>query len=165
MTSVNAPRPPRLPRPLVDVLQPLDRHFIGPLVAGFIRRALAAPLAVGLLAELEGRTARLAFLDTPFAMHLGLREGRLQAVAGRNVDVTISTSVVDALRLITRREDPDTLFFQRRLRIEGDVELGLYLKNALDAVDESELPTPLQRALPRLSSAIGRYETVTKRTG
>ena len=32
-----------------------------------------------------------------------------------------------------RLEDPDTLFFSRRLVIEGDTELGLALKNALDA--------------------------------
>jgi hypothetical protein len=35
--------------------------------------------------------------------------------------------------LALRREDPDTLFFTRRLVLEGDTELGLALKNALDA--------------------------------
>jgi len=31
--------------------------------------------------------------------------------------------------------DPDTLFFSRRLTIDGDTELGLLVKNALDAID------------------------------
>jgi predicted lipid carrier protein YhbT len=31
--------------------------------------------------------------------------------------------------------DADTLFFDRRLSIEGDTELGLLLKNTLDALD------------------------------
>jgi len=39
------------------------------------------------------------------------------------------------LALALRREDPDTLFFSRRLVLEGDTELGLALKNALDALD------------------------------
>ena len=37
--------------------------------------------------------------------------------------------------LATRREDPDTLFFNRRLAIEGDTETGLYVKNMLDALE------------------------------
>jgi predicted lipid carrier protein YhbT len=34
-----------------------------------------------------------------------------------------------------REEDPDTLFFARRLTIEGDTELGLVAKNLLDGID------------------------------
>jgi len=33
-----------------------------------------------------------------------------------------------------RREDPDTLFFTRRLVLEGDTALGLEIKNTLDAL-------------------------------
>ena len=42
-----------------------------------------------------------------------------------------------------REEDPDTLFFNRKLVIEGDTELGLVVKNLLDSVDWSS--TPLAR--------------------
>ena len=34
-----------------------------------------------------------------------------------------------------REEDPDTLFFSRRLMMEGDTELGLVVKNTLDALE------------------------------
>ena len=34
-----------------------------------------------------------------------------------------------------REEDPDTLFFNRKLQIEGDTELGLITKNLLDSVE------------------------------
>jgi predicted lipid carrier protein YhbT len=44
--------------------------------------------------------------------------------------------------------DPDTLFFSRRLTIEGDTELGLLLKNRLDALEfafsASSVPRPLE---------------------
>lgn len=58
-------------------------------------------------------------------------------------DVTISATANDFLALALRREDPDTLFFSRRLAIEGDTEIGLLLKNTLDAAAlEFRLPTP-----------------------
>ena len=37
--------------------------------------------------------------------------------------------------LATRAEDPDTLFFNRRLSIEGDTETALTIKNLLDALE------------------------------
>jgi predicted lipid carrier protein YhbT len=39
------------------------------------------------------------------------------------------------MRLAQRQEDPDTLFFNRRLSMEGDTELGLVVKNAIDALE------------------------------
>ena len=32
------------------------------------------------------------------------------------------------MRMMMREEDPDTLFFNRKLQIEGDTELGLITK-------------------------------------
>jgi len=60
--------------------------------------------------------------------------------------VTISAGAPEFLLLALRKEDPDTLFFDRRLSIEGDTELGLIVKNALDRV---EPPIPA-RLLDRL---------------
>ena len=46
--------------------------------------------------------------------------------------------------LAMRKEDPDTLFFSRRLSMQGDTELGLLLKNTLDSL---ELPSDTWRLL------------------
>jgi O2-independent ubiquinone biosynthesis accessory factor UbiT len=54
---------------------------------------------------------------------------------GGAVDLTISANAYDFLQLAQRREDPDTLFFSRRLSMEGDTELGLVVKNTLDALE------------------------------
>ncbi|STL79926.1 sterol-binding protein [Escherichia coli] len=43
-------------------------------------------------------------------------------------DVSFSADASDLLMIAARKQDPDTLFFQRRLVIEGDTELGLYVK-------------------------------------
>jgi O2-independent ubiquinone biosynthesis accessory factor UbiT len=72
-------------------------------------------------------------------------------------DLTISASARDFLLLLSRREDPDTLFFSRRLVSEGDTELGLTVKNLLDALDPEailgRLPAPLAGAARRLLAA------------
>lgn len=69
-------------------------------------------------------------------------------------DLTISATARDFLLLLARREDPDTLFFSRRLVSEGDTELGLTVKNLLDALDPElvlrRLPPPLARAAQRI---------------
>ena len=50
-------------------------------------------------------------------------------------DLTISASAHDFVLLAQRKEDPDTLFFSRRLAMEGDTELGLMVKNTIDAIE------------------------------
>ena len=69
-------------------------------------------------------------------------------------DLAISATARDFLLLLSRREDPDTLFFSRRLVSEGNTELGLIVKNLLDAIDPDTvlrgLPVPLARATQRL---------------
>lgn len=53
----------------------------------------------------------------------------------RPADLTITARSRDFLALLMREEDPDTLFFNRRLVLEGDTDLGLLVKNTLDAVE------------------------------
>ncbi len=65
-------------------------------------------------------------------------------------EVTIRACAWDYYQLARRLEDPDTLFFSRRLAIEGDTELGLLVKNALDAIDWTRLPGPLGPVIERL---------------
>lgn len=99
---------------------------------------------------LAGKTIRLAILDLDRGVTLGF-DGKRFHVASLPADVTFGASLADYLVLARRQEDPDTLFFQRRLLIEGDTEVGLALKNLLDATDTeslfSLLPTPIQSML------------------
>lgn len=56
-------------------------------------------------------------------------------------DVSFSANGDDLILIAGRKQDPDTLFFQRRLKIEGDTELGLEVKNLIDAIDIEQLPS------------------------
>lgn len=85
------------------------------------------------LAPLRGKILRLEVPGLPFAPQLTLDAIGLRPAFGK-ADVTVRASLADYAALALRREDPDTLFFSRRLVIEGDTALGLVIKNALDAL-------------------------------
>ena len=69
-------------------------------------------------------------------------------------DFFLHADLADHLALLRRQEDPDTLFFQRRIDIGGDTELGLWVKNVLDSVDwQAQLASLLP---PGLRPAQGR---------
>lgn len=66
-------------------------------------------------------------------------------------DLRISATTRDFLALVLREEDPDTLFFSRRLLMEGDTDLGLLVKNTLDGIELPDLASlSPKRVLERL---------------
>jgi predicted lipid carrier protein YhbT len=71
-------------------------------------------------------------------------------------DVSFSGSLNDLILIAGRKEDPDTLFFQRRLSIEGDTELGLEVKNLMDSVDLDALPKTIRFGLEQLSTFVAK---------
>lgn len=71
-----------------------------------------------------------------------------------NVDVTFSSGVNELILIAGRKEDPDTLFFQRRLSIQGDTELGLEVKNLLDNIDFDSLPAIAQQMIASFSNFV-----------
>jgi predicted lipid carrier protein YhbT len=83
---------------------------------------------------MRGKVVRLEISGLGFGPQLTLDAFGLRPALGK-ADVTVRASLRDYLALALRREDPDTLFFSRRLVLEGDTELGLALKNSIDALD------------------------------
>ncbi len=73
--------------------------------------------------------------DLGLRVHFSLGPDGFRAEAAAEPATTFTATARDLARLALRLEDPDTLFFDRRLRIEGDTNLGLRVKNMLDAVD------------------------------
>lgn len=98
--------------------------------------------------------------DAGLRLLLRLRRDGVVACRGAQPDLTISANAAEFLALALRKEDADTLFFNRRLCMEGDTELGLLIKNTLDALDTTALnasiPTPA--ALLRLLKFSSRGE-------
>lgn len=116
--------------------------------AHMLALALNAGICFGLvfrdaLEPLMGKTVSLEASDLGTRVRVAYDGNWFKSYGGSApADVTIRSTASGFLALALRREDPDTLFFTRRLVMTGDTELGLVIKNALDAIDWSRLPMP-----------------------
>jgi predicted lipid carrier protein YhbT len=155
ISSLPLPRPPAPTRLIqaIDSRVPLaaKRRLVEPL----LNRTFAEPLAEGEFDALEGRRITLAIEDLGMALTLTMRDERLRLCAEPG-EATIRGGWREFLCLATRREDPDSLFFQRRLLIEGDTELGLMVKNLLDGREEGLAQGPFGELLVRLEQLARR---------
>lgn len=101
-----------------------------------LNAALGRVLPRDALAPLSGRHLRLRVTDAGLSLDFSLASAGFHRVSPRGKpDLVLAASARDYLALALREEDADTLFFSRRLIMEGDTELGLLVKNTLDAVD------------------------------
>ena len=100
------------------------------------RRANALPKDLSIL---DGKTVCIRIDDLGTQAAVCFRNGRFYPAGAHEVaDVSFRACTADYLKLLRREEDPDTLFFQRKLRIEGNTELGLALKNMLDSIESPD---------------------------
>lgn len=117
------------------------------LIEQSMARLFARPVAEGCFACLQGRWLRLEVSDLDLSWHVTLGRRGLQVHERAPADLTIRGNWREFLLLASRHEDPDTLFFRRRLTVEGDTELGLEIKNLIDSLDPEDLPPRLWRML------------------
>ena len=83
-----------------------------------------------------GRRFALTVRDLGLTVHFdGTPQGFRAARPPYDPELTIAANLRDFIALALREEDPDTLFFARRLLIQGDTDLGLTVKNLLDGID------------------------------
>jgi len=146
-----------VPLPLRALLRRLPEAPPARLMALALNFALATRvLPREAFDALRDKRLRLEFSDAGVGLCLAYGAQGFTMAGSGAADVTIRASTADYARLALRREDPDTLFFSRRLLIEGDTDLGLIVKNTLDAVDWDRLPAPL-RALLRYAQRVGAH--------
>ncbi|STU58776.1 lipid carrier protein [Klebsiella variicola] len=92
--------------------------------------------------------------DIGLLWYTSVVDGRLVVSQQADADVSFSADASDLLMIAARKQDPDTLFFQRRLVIEGDTELGLYVKNLMDAIELEQMPKALRVMLLQLADFV-----------
>nr|WP_295378476.1 SCP2 sterol-binding domain-containing protein [Pseudoxanthomonas sp.] len=118
----------RLPRPLRERM--LLRLLAPALAASEVRRILEPINGRRLGIEVQDLDLRWVFTLDADGLRLG--DGAAEA--------TVSGTTTDLLLLASRLEDADTLFFQRRLMLTGDTELGLTVRNLLDRLPWESFP-------------------------
>lgn len=135
-----------------------------PVLSLILNEALRTPLRRGEFDFLDGACIRIQVTDLHFDWLMRIAGGRVVPLDRRTSeeDVRIRAGSLDYALLATRLADPDTLFFQRRLRIEGDTERGLGIKNVMDSMDWDDLPPPLRRLL-RIAATVIRDSGIARR--
>ncbi|MDP3785542.1 MAG: SCP2 sterol-binding domain-containing protein [Undibacterium sp.] len=145
-----------------------DSEFRFPPLFTRIGQAMPSTLASAplmLMLDLARRANWLSAPDTLNGKCFGIRvndlgldftftceKGKFRHHAGyarRGADVVLSANAIDFFKLASGVEDADTLFFRRRLQIQGDTELGIAVKYWIDA---SERPAWLLRMGEKLAA-------------
>lgn len=137
--------PPRRVAPVLRAVPPsVQRRLLERAMA----KVLAGPLAGGALEFMDGRRLGIEVSDLGLRWVVELQGTRL-VVVDTPAEATVRGTVTDLLLLAGRLEDADTLFFQRRLVLTGDTELGLTARNLLDRLPWERVPLGLRIALNR----------------
>lgn len=131
------------------------------VVSKVLNSVLAEQIADGELDFMTGRNLRIEVIDANIQFTLSFDGERLlRGATGSSPDLIFRGNVYDFLLLAARKEDSDTLFFQRRLKIEGDTDMGLAIKNFLDSIEIESLPYHRQMD-GLLNRGVNLYERLT----
>lgn len=102
----------------------------------------------GELEFLQGKWVFFDIVDLAITWNITLgANGLMMAPGPVNADVVIRGALKEFVSLANQQEDPDTLFFQRRLVMEGDTELGLGVKNTMFSTEFTGFPLLLTQWL------------------
>ncbi len=146
---------PIFPAPLALPFKFIPSFVHSKALVTALNRIFYKNLEEGELDFLQGKVVQISVEDAGIEYRFTLNKEKL-APANKNqsADIFLKGTLHDYLLLASRREDTDTLFFNRRLHMQGDTELGLYIKNFLDGMDMDShripayLESVLQKSLP-----------------
>ncbi len=154
-SNKNLKSPPTLPAALALPLKMIPDFIHNKALVAALNEIFNDDLREGELNFLQGSILHIKVDDANIEFRLTLQGGKLMAAEkSQNSDICLRGTVYDYLLLASRSEDTDTLFFNRRLHMQGDTELGLYVKNFLDGMDMDSHKIPgyleslLKKSLP-----------------
>jgi predicted lipid carrier protein YhbT len=127
-------------------------HFLHRRIIEFgLNQFFKEPIETDQLQMLEGRRILLDITDLNLHFLIGVKNGKPGLLQNLTPpDVSIRGPLEEFVLLASNRVDPDTQFFQRRITVEGDTELGLEVKNLIYSLDPDRLPAVVNRLLNHL---------------
>lgn len=154
---------PVLPTPLSLPLRVIPSFMHNKVLVAMLNRIFHKDLKEGELYFLQDKIVHITIEDAGIDYRFTLNENKLvPGDKNQAPDLLLKGTIYDYLLLASRREDTDALFFSRRLHMQGDTELGLYVKNFLDGLDmdshkiSAYLESVLQKSLPVYERLFGK---------
>lgn len=136
------------PHRLSPLLRSVPERWQRRLLERAIDRVLVEPERDGSLEFMRDRRLGIEVSDLGMCWVLSW-DGRCLRVVEGAAEASVRGTVTDLALLAGRLEDADTLFFQRRLVLTGDTELGLTARNLLERLPWESIPLGLRIVLNR----------------
>lgn len=126
----------RFPHPFAAVIARLPAKPPSFVFAQLLNLVLRQPAQLHNLRLLYGKRIAIHVIDLGLQLNFTVSNSGFLAISRpAQSDLLIAATAYDFYLLAARKEDPDSLFFNQRLLVEGDTELGLIAKNTLDSLD------------------------------
>jgi len=117
------------------------------VVSKLINLAFVEQVADGDFGFLAGKRLQIEIIDAMLFVGITFKHQQICCYHFDNVlhtaDATLSINTIDAISLLEQSIDPDTLFFQRKLKISGNTELAHHVKNTIDTLNLNIIPKHL----------------------
>jgi O2-independent ubiquinone biosynthesis accessory factor UbiT len=104
----------------------------------------------GELEHLAGRSISLKLKETDVIYHFMIGEHKFEQ-HDKQGESCVSATLKSFIGLASKEVDPDALFFNRELIMEGDTDLALEVKHLIDNI---EIPSFLKAGLKKLSELL-----------
>ncbi|ABO24652.1 SCP2 domain-containing protein [Shewanella loihica] len=127
------------------------------LIERILNLLMAAQIKDGELDFLQARWVKISVTDLELSFEVSFDE-RLIVREGGEAEVSFSGCSQALLLIAAGKEDPDTLFFQRRLAIEGDTELGLEVKNLLLSIEFDTMPVFMRQSITQAAAMLTQLQ-------
>ncbi len=139
------------PRRLGKIANMCPFGFNKKLISLVLNYAFAEQVADGDFKFLQGNNLLIEIIDAECFVGISYQPDQLVCDYFDSVptqsNATLSINTFDAIQLIEQSVDPDTLFFQRKLKISGDTELAHQAKNTIDTLDQNRIPSALLKLI------------------
>ena len=136
MNTATGKRFPKFPPLLAKPVSFLPQRLPTSIIIKALNNLLTVALQEGDLDFLDGQSVSVEVADLGLRFAMSLEQQKLAARPWKSKDdLNLRGDLYDFLLLASRREDSDTLFFQRRLKMSGSTDLGLEVKNLLDGLE------------------------------
>ncbi|MBV7314950.1 SCP2 domain-containing protein [Shewanella sp. NIFS-20-20] len=123
------------------------------ILAQVLDLSVSRQFAAEELAFLYGRPVGIVVSDLNVQFTV-VYQGRWQINEAQSCDVTFTANSRELLLILAAKEDPDTLFFQRKLAMQGNTEFGLAVKNLLMSIELDSQPGPVKHGILGLTQLL-----------
>ncbi|MGO2372720.1 SCP2 sterol-binding domain-containing protein [Pseudoalteromonas sp. KG3] len=151
-----------IPRCAAHLLKLLPSSLTNTSLTQLLNRIFRDELANGQLDYLQKKWLKLEISDLQHCWFISRNQQGFIVQSQAQQSVTFTGKFNDFSLLAAGEADPDMLFFNRRLHISGETELGLLIKSTLENLEVERLPIAINFINQQHSRLLQKYGGLNK---